>query len=241
MFFRTRPGWPSALLLGAVRDEFLDRQWKPPACHWGEPHKNFEGGLDLSAGGTWLALDRSQPAVAVLVNGVESTPQSPSGQRSRGECPLRALAGGFPLSRAEMLGMGGFHLLLGRLSGAELWSWDGQELRHQMVLPGDHVLTFYGLDDRNHRRAAGVLQGLKATADASPRPGERTDEAWGDWLDLFGDGEPADCNPQSPLVSRILDGRTYGSTSASLIALTSEHSRFDFTGDPWQRTYWYEI
>ncbi|MER7670430.1 NRDE family protein [Kitasatospora sp. NPDC096128] len=245
VFFRFRAGEGGSLLLGAVRDEFLDRLWKPPDHHWSGLHRTFEGGLDLTAGGTWLAVDRSQPAVAVLVNGVvvdeaESAPPPP-GARSRGACPLRALAGEFPLERAESIGMGGFHLLLGRPAGVELWSWDGVDLRHQEVPPGDHVLTFYGLDDRDHERAAGVLRALNTTADAEPRPGEPAETAWAPWLGLFGDGEPADRNPHSPLVSRLLDGRPYGSTSASLVALTPAHVRYDFTADPWDRLRWYEV
>ncbi|MGW2251711.1 NRDE family protein [Kitasatospora sp. NPDC001660] len=251
VFFRSRAHEEGSLLLGAVRDEFLDRLWKPPDRHWSGPHHPFEGGLDLTSGGTWLAVDRSQSAVAVLVNGVEvngaevigagAAPLPSPGRRSRGACPLRALAGEFPLERAELLGMGGFHLLLGRPVGVELWSWDGVELRHRHVPPGDHVLTFYGLDDIDHERAAGVLRALNATADAEPQPGEPPETAWAPWLDLFGDGEPSDRDSRSPLVSRLLDGRAYGSTSASLVALTPAHVRYDFTADPWDRLRWYEV
>jgi uncharacterized protein with NRDE domain len=53
VLLRFRPGrrWP--LLVAAVRDEFLERPWDPPAAHW--PRPTIIGGRDRTAGGTWLA------------------------------------------------------------------------------------------------------------------------------------------------------------------------------------------
>src|SRR5436190_2151949 len=35
VLLRFAPGSPYPLVFGAVRDEFVDRAWDPPAAHWG--------------------------------------------------------------------------------------------------------------------------------------------------------------------------------------------------------------
>ena len=45
------------ILLGAVRDEFVERPWDPPARHWDGAWAELIGGRDQQAGGTWLAVD----------------------------------------------------------------------------------------------------------------------------------------------------------------------------------------
>ena len=63
------PGARVPLLLAGVRDELVDRAWRPPARHWPD-HPALIGGRDELAGGTWLALDPSAPRVACVLNGV---------------------------------------------------------------------------------------------------------------------------------------------------------------------------
>src|SRR5689334_2294760 len=93
---RLRPGaaWP--VLLAAVRDEFLDRPWDPPAAHWPE-HPSIVGGRDRTAGGTWLAVDPVGRSLAAILNG-KRLPLLASGEArpSRGALPLAALTGARP-------------------------------------------------------------------------------------------------------------------------------------------------
>src|SRR5262245_37407857 len=89
---RFAPGsrWP--LRLAAVRDEFTERAWDSPAAHW-PSQPDVWGGRDRTAGGTWLAVDRSKPAVAALLNGVRRDPPEDGAPRpTRGALPLAALA-----------------------------------------------------------------------------------------------------------------------------------------------------
>jgi uncharacterized protein with NRDE domain len=80
------PAWP--LLLAANRDEKLDRPSRPPGCHWID-QPDVLGGLDVLAGGTWLAINRAGVVAAVL-NRLGSLGPAP-GKRSRGVLPLLAL------------------------------------------------------------------------------------------------------------------------------------------------------
>ncbi|WP_228718601.1 NRDE family protein [Kitasatospora acidiphila] len=130
------PDSPVPVLLLAVRDEYTDRQWLPPGRHW--PFQpNVTGGLDLEAGGTWLAVNPGGepgpgPMAACLLNGFG--PSVPRQRRlSRGELPLIAASG----RRIDKLGCyDPFHLILARPSGARVISWDGSTLEDQELPAG---------------------------------------------------------------------------------------------------------
>src|SRR5947199_3558735 len=78
--------WP--VLIGANRDEMIDRPWRPPARHWPD-RPEVVGGLDTLAGGSWLGVNDWGVAAAVL-NRHGSLGPDPQ-RRSRGELVLEAL------------------------------------------------------------------------------------------------------------------------------------------------------
>jgi Transport and Golgi organisation 2 len=83
---------------------------------------------------------------------------------------------------------------------------------------------------------------LGAAVRPSPRPGRPVARAWGDWLPLMnGDGiSPAD--PRALILRRDLGaGRIWGTTSISLVALSPEGVRYDFTGSPGDPAGWYRV
>jgi len=140
VLLRWRPDGPWPLLMAAVRDEFLDRPWDPPAPHW-PAYPSLVGGRDRQAGGTWLAVDPTRPAVAAVLNGVRLPPE-PS-RPSRGRLPLAALTDSLPTTFA---GYDGFHLLIGTLSSVTVLSWDGVSLVRRELAPGDHIIVNAGVD-----------------------------------------------------------------------------------------------
>lgn len=238
VLLRFAPGgrWP--VLLAAVRDEFVDRAWAPPAGHWDGPAAGLVGGKDLVAGGTWLAADTAAPAVVAILNGVPLVPPPDGVRRSRGGLPLVALVGnGLP----DPAGYDGFHLLRASPDTVEVWTWDGVSARYQRLAPGDHVLVNAGIDVPDHPLVEHFGPLLRATADPDPRPGLPPDRAWDGWLTLLaGDGlDPAD--PRALLVRRHVYDRDYGSTSASLLALAPGALRYDFAPDPGPTASWYEV
>src|SRR5947209_6598127 len=83
-----RPGhrWP--VLIGANRDEMIDRASKPPGRHWPD-RPELVAGLDILAGGSWLGVNDWGVAAAVL-NRDGSLGPAPD-RRSRGELVLEAL------------------------------------------------------------------------------------------------------------------------------------------------------
>jgi uncharacterized protein with NRDE domain len=77
------------ILIGANRDERIDRAWDPPGNYWPE-YPGIVAGRDRTAGGTWLGLNRHGMMAAVLNR--QGTLGPAAGKRSRGELPLLALA-----------------------------------------------------------------------------------------------------------------------------------------------------
>lgn len=75
------------LIVAANRDEFHDRPAE--AIHWWSDPVVL-GGRDARAGGSWFVVDK-RGRFAAVTNFRD--PESPEGRRSRGELPLRALAG----------------------------------------------------------------------------------------------------------------------------------------------------
>jgi len=243
---RLTPGgrWP--LLLAAVRDEFMGRAWDPPAAHWPE-WPAVRGGRDRLAGGTWLAVDSARPAVAALLNGVRRPePADGVARPTRGTLPLAVLAGasgpvpgvpdGATLSRYD-----GFHLLRADREGAEIWSWDGDELAHAWLDPGDHIVVNLGSDRADDPLVPHFAPLLKAVPDVDPAPGGLTAAAWDGWVDLLrGDGL-APTDPRGLIIAHQFAGGTYGSTSASLVGLRTDGAvRYDFTATP-AAPDWYPV
>ena len=244
MILSIRPSDPVPLLLLGIRDEFTDRPWRPPARHWTARHRPLIGGMDEQAGGTWLAVAPDERRVACLLNG-RGTPAGPDRRRTRGELPLLAAADGAGTLK-ELLDDPGalgaydpFHLVCADTSSVLLLSWDGTRASCLDLAPGTHVLTNAG-----HAYPAPRVTEPKAVhfgrkfAGASPAgaPGLPLRDAWGEWLTLAdGDGLAPDA-PDAIVASRVLpDGRRWGSTSQTLIALARDGLRYDFrpVGGDW--------
>src|SRR5205085_12253931 len=83
---RPEHAWP--VIIGANRDEMIDRPARPPARHWPD-RAEVVGGLDELAGGSWLGLNDWGVAAAVLNRHGSLGPAA--GRRSRGELLLEAL------------------------------------------------------------------------------------------------------------------------------------------------------
>lgn len=240
VLLRLRPdaAWP--VLLGAVRDEFVERPWDPPGAHWDGAWERIIGGRDRTAGGTWLAVDPQRPALAALLNG-RRRPPPPTGTRpTRGTLALEVLASGTVPDDDVIADYDAFHLLHATPVGATVWSWDGEQRRERALEPGDHLLVNLGVDASEDPLVDHFRPLLAATPDpAFDAVGSLA--GWEPWMTLLaGDGlDPED--PRAILVSREVDGRPYGSTSASLVALGPAGVHYAFNPLPTDRRAWSEV
>jgi hypothetical protein len=257
------PGEPVPLLLLGIRDELTDRPWQAPARHW--PGSPLIGGRDQQAGGTWLAVHPGIPRVACVLNG-RGQAAPPARRKSRGELPLRAAAEGpraLPALHQNPNALASydpFHLLCADRAAVTLLSWDGSQAIRKNLDPGTHVLTNVGhayppapkhptdpehpADPEHPTDPKAAYFGPRFAAhrpSPDPRAGS-IKEAWGDWLALVeGAGLPL-TDPAAIIARRELpDGRIWGSTSVSLVALGAENLRYDFQPVPGDPSTWYSI
>lgn len=222
--------WP--LLLAAVRDEFVDRPWDPPSAHWPDLAPGAVGGRDRVAGGTWLAVRREPPAVAAVLNGVMLALPETGARPTRGGLPLAALRGTARLDPAGLAGYDGFHLLVGTPSAVTVWSWDGAATLQRSLGPGDHIIVNLGVDTPQDPLVPHFAPLLARTPTPPLEPHGDTGQAWGAWIPLLrGDGLAVD-DDRALIVRRDVAGRVYASTSASLVAVSRDRVRMDFTATP---------
>lgn len=239
------------VLLVGVRDEFADRAWLRPARHWPE-HPELFGGVDLLAGGTWLAVRPDVPRVACVLNGHgEGAPEV--GRLTRGALPLRLAADG-ELGELEAQRYDPFHLVCATPDSVRLWSWNSRTLTERVLGAGLHVIVNSGLEGSDDHEGPGDEQ-MQARIDyfrplleGASRPGPRVgvgfgdgdgesrdvevERAWGAWFSLVsGAGlDPAD--ERALVLRRTIDERQWGTSSLSLLALTRTAARYDFCGNP---------
>jgi len=245
------------LLLLGIRDEFTGRPWQPPARHW--PGSPLLGGLDEQAGGTWLAVHPDLPRVACILNG-RGQFAPPGHRRSRGELPLRAAEEGQPALRKlhddpEILARyDPFYLVCADPAAVLLLGWDGQRAALSELGPATHVLTNAG-----HMYPPSSATADAKTAEPDPKavrfgpkfatsrpsgdPAATLEDAWGGWLTLAAADDPPGTEPGAIIVRRELpDGRVWGSTSASLVALAQDGGlRYDFQPVPADPATWYSV
>src|SRR5438128_11572952 len=88
LVFLRRPEHEWPVIIGANRDEMIDRPALPPGRHWPD-RAEVVAGRDLLAGGSWLGINDWGVAAAVLNRHGSLGPAA--GVRSRGELVLEAL------------------------------------------------------------------------------------------------------------------------------------------------------
>jgi hypothetical protein len=222
--FQPSARWP--LLVAAVRDEFLERPWDPPAAHW-PANSSIVGGRDRTAGGTWLAVDRAGPGLAAVLNGARLPPSAD--RPSRGGLPLAALTGSLPGSYD---GYDGFHLVTGTPSTVEVLSWDGATAVRRALTPGDHIVVNEGVDTLSDPLVPHFAPLFGALASPTDLTADSTEAAWGAWVEfLRGDGLPVD-DPRALIIRHEHEGHLYGTGSLALVALAPHAARYDFSGTP---------
>ena len=253
-----RPGERVPLRLLGIRDELTSRPWRPPARHW--PGSPLIGGIDEQAGGTWLAVHPGHPARGLPAerpwHARRPWPPPQQGRplaarRRRGARHAQPLAG----DQDALAAYDPFHLICATPDSVTALTWTGTDPAAPAVRPvvrdlgpGTHLFTNAGHaypaepgDPAADPKAAHFADKF-AAARPSADPALPVAQAWGDWLTLAsGDGlDPAD--PAAIIVRRDLpDGRVYGTTSVTLVALADDAVRYDFQPHPGSPDGWYPV
>jgi len=210
--------WP--VVIGANRDEMIDRPARPPARHWPD-RPEVVAGLDELAGGSWLGLNDWGVAAAVLNRHGSLGPAA--GQRSRGELVLEALDHADAVAAAEALS----HLDPASYRTFNLIVADNRDafwLRHAEgkrveVHPLADGLSLIAAGEINELATPRLKLAMPRFRAAVPPEPDRDD--WTEWQDLLGD----DTVPPGMPAEAALRFRTphhYGTISSALIALPAE-------------------
>ena len=214
IFRRPRHRWP--VLIGANRDEMVDRPSKPPGRHWPD-RPEVIAGLDMLAGGSWLGINDWGVAAAVL-NRHGSLGPSPD-RRSRGELVLEALDHADATAAAEALSdldpeaYRTFNLIVADEShGFWLRHAGGPGIELSPLKDGLSMIAAGDLDDLATRRLELALPAFRAW----PRPDPDHDD-WFGWQSLLGSTR-APPNEPATAAMRFRTGG-YGTVSSALIAL----------------------
>lgn len=218
-----RPGHKWPLLLAANRDEMSDRPWRPPGRHWPD-RPAILAGLDVLGGGTWLGLNDSGVAAAVL-NRINTLGPAP-GRRSRGELPLLALhqrdapLAAAAIGRIDPRAYRPFNMVLAdAVSAYWLRCGNGSEsegearITIEPVPAGLSMITAYDRNDLRSPRTRRYLPRFRAAA--APRP--EVDD-WSGWTSLLAAREfDAQAGPGGAMT--VVTATGFGTVSASLLAL----------------------
>lgn len=211
-----RPGhrWP--ILIGANRDEKLSRSARPPGRHWPD-RPEVKGGLDETAGGSWLALNDWGLLACILNRPHSLGPEA--GRRSRGELVLDALDHADATSAADALRHldGGayrpFNLLLADAQDAFWLKHDGSgRIEVNPVPPGLGMLTSHDLNDALSPRVTRYRPLFANAAQPVPEEGD-----WQDWELLLGARAGRDKDALDAMC--IVTDDDYGTVSSTLLAL----------------------
>jgi uncharacterized protein with NRDE domain len=242
-----RPGskWP--VIIGANRDEMIDRPWRPPGRHWPD-RPEIVAGRDELAGGSWLGVNDFGVAAGIL-NRMGSLGPAP-GQRSRGELVLEALdhadaaAAAAALAALDPRAYRTFNLLVADDRDA-FW------LRHAdpsgtlpitttALKPGLSMIAAGDLDDTETPRLRHYRPLFAAATPPDPDRGD-----WTAWETLLMDERPgASDGPIGAM--RFVTDRGFATVSSALIALPAvgEAERkpiFRFAALQPQATPWRDI
>jgi hypothetical protein len=210
--------WP--IVLGALRDEMIDRDWLPPRRHWPD-RAEVTAGLDILAGGSWMGLNDSGVTACILNRTGHLGPAA--GKRSRGELVLEALDhadavdAATALSALEADSYRPFNMIVADNRDAYWLRHAGPEgpggVEVIEIPSGISMLTAMELNDQRAPRIA--TYGPRFTNATPPDP-ESGD--WAAWISLMAERNEIN-DPEHNRAMTVVSGHGYGTVSASLLAL----------------------
>lgn len=231
-----RPGhnWP--LLFAGNRDEMRDRPARAPGRHWTD-RPEVIGGLDETAGGTWLGVNEHGLLSSILNRIGSLGPQD--GKRSRGELVLEALDHADAQSAAEALAnlnpqaYRSFNLIVAderdaywlRNQGKD----DTQEVECFPVPEGLSMISAYDLNDPNSARIRRHMPDFIVADEPDPEAEVVQQDGfipagWEAWHRLLRrDAAASDGDPYAAMSVQLDNG--FETVSSSLIALPSAEYR----------------
>lgn len=222
---RPEHDWP--VVIGANRDEMIDRPAKPPGRHWPD-RAEIVAGIDLLAGGSWLGVNDWGVAAAVLNRHGSLGPAA--GLRSRGELVLEALDhadavdAAAALSDLDPAAYRSFNLIVADNRDA-FWlrhtGPNGNEIGRIEAYPVPDGLSIIAAGDLNELMTPRLRLARPRFAAVPPPDPDAGD--WTGWEALLGDDRVPQGEPEEAAL-RFRTPRGFATVSSALIALPAAPS-----------------
>ena len=227
LFYRVFPDAP--VLFAANRDEDLGRPWRPPGVLAKEPW--IYGPRDLTAGGTWLGVNRAGVLVS-LANHLGTLRGGSPSLCSRGTVVMETLRHGSAREAVEFAAWvapvcKAYTLLVADPERAYVVDHGEGGTQTYRLMPGCHVITnarFRDPEDPKAKRCLGRMEQLAG----GPTPAPES-------LFPFLADHQAAAEGATPLCVHPQEGSRFGTSSASVVSITPGHriERFWFaSGSP---------
>jgi Transport and Golgi organisation 2 len=208
-----RPGdaWP--LLIGANRDERLDRPFEPPDRHWPDT-PGIVAGRDVLGGGSWFGVN-DDGVVATIVNGFDRLGPM-AGKTSRGDIVLRALRepdaarAVRTVAERDPQHYRGFTLIVADRDAAFAVMNDERAIRVETLAPGHHMVTPEGCDVPSSARYQAHFEAFRAAPPPAPDAGD-----WSAWTELLRHADEDD--PHRAMT--VVTDHAFGTVASTLLAL----------------------
>ena len=234
--FQQHPDYP--LIVIANRDEYYDRPTR--SAHWWDDEPDILAGRDLSAGGTWMGVNR-RGRMAAVTNVREPGGMSP-GELSRGELTRSFLSGNqcaedfLENLQPRSASYSGYNLLLGDDSG--LWFQSNRSDGIHKIKAGFYGISNGRFDEAWPKLTSGkrlLSETLHRSTDSDALLKILTDnnQASDDQLPDTGIG----LEFERLLSSRFIHSPGYGTRASTLIRYSSNdqiqfiEKNFDVNGD----------
>ncbi len=217
--------WP--VVIGANRDEMIERPARAPGRHWPD-RPEVVAGIDLLAGGSWLGVNDWGVAAAVLNRHGSLGPEA--GLRSRGELVLEALDhadavdAAAALSDLDPAAYRSFNLIVADNRDAFWLRHTGPgrnetgRIEAHPVPDGLSIIAAGDLDELMTPRLRLARPRFAAAGPPDPDTGD-----WTAWQDLLSDDTVPPGEPEEAAL-RFRTPRGFATVSSSLIALPAAPS-----------------
>ena len=219
ILYRPKENWP--LIIAGNRDETLDRPWIPPGKHWPD-YPNIIAGKDLTAGGSWLGLNKAG-IVTTILNRKNSL--GPSDDKcSRGELVINVLKNDkieealLYLKTIDNSKWKPFNLFLANNKKAYWIKSTGiEKIEINPILEGRHFLDSHDINSEISDRY--IYNKNKFELLKNPKP--ETSE-WNEWINFLSQTNFPNNKPMAAMNIKNKYIENYGTMSSAIIAIPSD-------------------
>ena len=222
ILFRPDEKWP--LIIAGNRDEMINRPWLSPGKHWPN-FPNIIAGKDLTAGGSWLGINK-YGLVSTILNRTNSLGPSNS-KLSRGDIVIEILKNKtieealYYIKSIDNSQWKAFNLFIANNKSA-YWikSTSKDKIRINPISKGKYFLDSHDLNSDFSDRYKYNKDKFKILKHPNP-----DNTQWDEWIKFLARTNHPDNVPLAAMNINSKYKKNYGTISSALVALPSDKSK----------------